>query len=316
MAAVRRHAGRKTAIVALGVLVAGVLLSAVAWVTLRPSPGALRDPAAATSAVSGYFPGGSGCRPARIALLKGGRYYRPRLDRCAQAAESHRLQVEALKAQTTAAHAGWAQARLVYGLVRVLLAGTIFTGWILGAMLWAAWALSRRPGATEAPEAPSAPAPIYAAVPVALPAPAARPQLQLDGVSVSRREGAGRPNAFFVRLTWKNVGDAAAVIEDCVVGCDDLDQLPAQPDYAAGLAVHCPRSLGPGAAFETKGFGPAVIARAAASRDDRPVRVAVFGRLTYRDPEGRRHQTGFSMEVAPDAQAMRRLGDPAYEYAS
>jgi len=48
-----------------------------------------------------------------------------------------------------------------------------------------------------------------------MPVSAARPLLQLDGVSVSRREGAGRPNAFFVRLTWKNVGDAPAAIEDC-----------------------------------------------------------------------------------------------------
>lgn len=302
MAAVRRHAGRKTAGVAAGVIVAGLALSAVAWLALRPPPGVLRDPAAAVRAAPGYFPGGSGCRPSHIAQLKGGPYYRPRLDRCAQATETHRLQIASLKAQTTAAHAAWAEARLVYWLTRVLVVATLFTGWILAAMLWVAWALSRRPTA-----------------PSVEPLDVARPLLQLDGISVSRRAGADPVGGFFVKLKWKNVGGAPAVIEDCVVSCDALERLPKQPDYAAAIAIATPRGLKPNAAFETGGFGPAVAARAGDVRNvanGAPRRVAVYGRLTYRDVAGRRHVTGFSMEVAPDAQSLRRLAAPAYDYSS
>ena len=298
MAGLRRQADRKTAGVAAGVIVVGLALSALAWGYLRPPAGALNDPAVAAHATPGYIPGGYGCRPAQIARLKGGPYYRPRLDRCAQAAEAHRLQVETLKAQTRAAHAGWAEARLVYWLTKILVVATIFTGWILGAMLWAAWALSRRP-----------------AGPTVEPVDAARPLLQLDGVSVTRRDGA---SGFFVKLNWKNVGEARAIIEDCVVSCDDLEQLPATPDYAAAVAIACPPTLGAGAGFQTGGFGPAVTARAGEVRNlaqREPRRVAVYGRLTYRDGAGRRRATGFSMEVAPDAQAMRRLADPAYDYS-
>ena len=298
MAAVRRHAGRKTAGVAAGVIVAGLALSAAAWAYLRPPSGALNDPSIVARSAPGYFAGGYGCRPAQVARLRGGPYYRPRLDRCAQAVESHRLQVETLKVQIRAAHAGWAEARLVYWLTKILVVATIFTGWILGAMLWAAWALSRRPAGPSAP-------------PMDVP----RPLLQLDGVSVTRRNGA---NGFFVKLNWKNVGAARAIIEDCVVSCDDLERLPATPDYAAAVAIACPPTLGAGAAFQTGGFGPAVTARTGEIRNvsgQEPRRVAVYGRLTYRDGEGQRRTTGFSMEVAPDAQAMRRLADPAYDYS-
>ena len=305
MAAVRRHAGRKTAGVAAGVIVAGLAVSAVAWFALRPPPGMLRDPAATVRAAPGFFPGGSGCRPAHVAQLWGGPYYRPRIDRCAQAAETHRLQIASLKAQTAAAHAAWAETRLVYWLTRALVVATIFTGWILAAMLWTAWALSRR-----GPQQPSV-----------APLDVARPLLQLDGVSVSRRAGAGadRQGGFFVKLKWKNVGSAPALIEACVVSCDALEWLPKQPDYAAAVAIATPRSLKPEAAFETGGFGPALAARAGDVRNvanAAPRRVAVYGRLTYRDVAGRRHVTGFSMEVAPDAQAMRRLAAPAYDYSS
>ncbi len=302
MAAVRPHAGRKTAGVAAGVIVVGLAISAAAWVCLRPPPGVLKDPSAVAHPAPGYFPGGYWCRPAQVARLRGGPYYRPRLDRCAQAAEAHRLQVETLKVQTHAAHAAWAEARLVYWLTKLLVVATIFTGWILGAMLWAAWALSRRgPGPTVEP------------------LDVARPVLQLDGVSVSRRDRAGDGNGFFVRLKWKNVGGARAVIENCVVSCDDLERMPKRPDYAGGVAIACPPTLGPDAAFETGGFGPALGGRVGEVRpvaNSAPRRVAVYGRLTYRDGEGRRHSTGFSMEVAPDAHAMRRLADPAYDYSS
>ena len=303
MAAVRPHAGRKTAGVAVGVLVVGLAVSALAWFSLRPPPAALHDPSVPAHSTPGYVPGGGGCRPARVAALWGGPYYRPRVDRCAQAAESHRLQLAALRAQTRIAHAAWAQARLVYVLTRVLVVGTIFTGWILAAMLWAAWALSRRAVAAASIE----------------PQDVARPLLRLDGVSITRRAGADQPNAFFVKLKWRNVGGAAAVVEGCLVSCEALERLPKHPDYASSVTIACPRALGPDAAFETGGFGPAVMARAGEIRavaNGQPVRVAVYGRLTYRDGAGLRHATGFSMEVAPDAQAMRRLADPAYDYSS
>jgi hypothetical protein len=301
MAAVRRHAGRKTAFVAAGVIGAGLAISALAWIVLTPSSGVLGDPEAATKSAPGFYPGGGLCRPAHIAQLRGGPYYRPRVDRCAQAAETHRIQVETLKAQAGAAHAALAQTRLTYLITRILVIGAISTGWILGATLWVAWALSRgaRPRAAEAVDI-------------------ARPVLQLDGVGISRR-GGGQANAFFVRLKWKNVGGAPAVIEDCVVLCDDLERLPEQPEYAAAVAIECPRNLAPGGAFETKGFGPAVggvHGEARAVKNGVPVRVMVYGRLTYRDPAGRAHSTGFSMEVSPDAQAMRRVDDADYAFAT
>jgi hypothetical protein len=301
MAAVRRHAGRKTAFVAAGVIGAGLAISALAWIALKPPADLLNDPVGAAESAPDYIPGGGLCRPAHIAQLRGGPYYRPRIDRCAQAAETHRIQIETLKAQAGAADAAWAQARLTYLITRILVIGAIFTGWILGATLWAAWALSRGapPRAGESADT-------------------ARPVLQLDGVSISRR-GGGQANAFFVRLKWKNVGGAPAVIEDCVVRCDDLERLPKQPEYAAAVAIDCPRDLAPGAAFETQGFGPAVggaHGEARAVNNGLPVRVVVYGRLAYRDPAGRAHSTGFSMEVSPDAQAMRRVDDAAFAYAT
>jgi hypothetical protein len=296
MAAVGRHAGRRTAAVAFGLVALGLMLAAVVWMGLRPPADALDERAPPARATPGYFPGGSGCRPEAMARVRVDWRRRARADRCAQAAEARRLQVETLRAAVKGGRAERAQARLAYLQTKILVVTAIFVGWILLAVLWAACWLSQ-----AAPSTPVAAEPM------------ARPVLKLQGVIVSPRPGAEAANGWFVKLDWRNVGRAPAIIEDCVVRCADADRLSSEPDYAQGVTIACPPWLASGEAFQTLGVGPPADRSV---RNGEPVRVAVVGRLVYRDQDGVRHETGFSLAVSPDGATTRRLTNSAYDYST
>jgi hypothetical protein len=277
------------------VVAVGLVLAAGVWLTLRPPADVLTEPLAPAHATPGYYPGGSGCRPEAVGRVRAGWRRQVRTDRCARAGEARRLQVEALRAEVKGARAEQAQARLAYLQTKALVVMAIFVGWILLAVLWAAWRLSQERAAPLAME------------------PLARPMLRLQGAIVSPRTGAGAANAWFVKLDWRNIGRAPAVIEDCVVRCVEAGRLPDAPDFAQAVTIACPSWLAMGEAFQTPGVGPP---GPQSMRNGQPVHVAVVGRLAYRDQDGVRHETGFSLEVSPDGATTRRLTNTAYDYST
>jgi hypothetical protein len=136
-----------------------------------------------------------------------------------------------------------------------------------------------------------------------------RPWVVLEGAHITRRELSHegiKPNHWFAQLRFKNLGRSPAAIEMCPFGIAPKDSLPPNPVYSTNSYLTSQRHVGSGESFETNAVGP--------SDDGREVILVFYGKLFYRELNGRTHETGFAIEVSPHIAAFSPYIGDAYTY--
>jgi hypothetical protein len=135
-----------------------------------------------------------------------------------------------------------------------------------------------------------------------------RPWLFLEGATIRRRDLPDQqliPNAWFIKLHWKNVGRAPALIEECLFDISPKETIPDEPVYNNQIGLHCPRTVPAGDTVETREVGPA---------PGNDGILVFYGRMTYTELSGKRHKTGFAVEVSPHIAAFSPHGNNKYDY--
>jgi hypothetical protein len=142
-----------------------------------------------------------------------------------------------------------------------------------------------------------------------------RPWLFIEGATVSRREKPNEPitpNNWFITFKCRNVGRSPLVVDECIVKLQDRDTLPPRPNYDGANPHGTQRWASPNEAFETEPpFGPAP---ETAMKDGRPIEFIVYGRITYSELNGTKHQTGFAVAVSAYMAAFTGYPNDAYDY--
>jgi hypothetical protein len=136
-----------------------------------------------------------------------------------------------------------------------------------------------------------------------------RPWLFLAGVRIQRREGPHDPivpNNFFVSFTWKNVGRSPAIIVDCIVKFAEKSALQPRPDYSNFIELQAEATVGNGESFTTNQIGPGPT-----SED---TFLVAFGRLRYKELNGKTHSSGFAVEISPHMAAFNRHNNDNYDF--
>ena len=124
--------------------------------------------------------------------------------------------------------------------------------------------------------------------------------------------GSPTPNAWFLSTRWKNVGRMPAIVDELVIKIQDMDTLPPTPDYSGVPPMGIERVIAPDTeTTDTQPMGPGL---GSGIKDGKPIRFVVFGRLTYKELNGRVHHTGFAVQVNPHFIGTNGYGNPAYEY--
>src|SRR6266851_5756876 len=135
-----------------------------------------------------------------------------------------------------------------------------------------------------------------------------RPWLFLEGATVIRRDLPGQqliPNNWFIKLHWKNVGRAPALIEDCLFQIVPKASITNEPVYDKRSGISCPRTVAVGETIETFQVGPA---------PGKNEILVFYGRITYTELSGKRHETGFAVEVSPHMPACSPHNNDKYDY--
>lgn len=135
-----------------------------------------------------------------------------------------------------------------------------------------------------------------------------RPWLFLEGATVSRRELPGQalvPNNWFIKLHWKNVGRAPALIVECTFQIAPKEKIADEPAYDQRSQLSCPRTVPVGGTIETTEVGPA---------PGKHEYLVFYGKLTYTELSGKRHTTGFAVEVSPHIAAFNPHNNDKYDY--
>jgi hypothetical protein len=135
-----------------------------------------------------------------------------------------------------------------------------------------------------------------------------RPWLFLEGTTISRRDLPGQqliPNNWFIKLHWKNVGRAPALIEDCLFQIVPKANITNEPVYDKRSGISCPRTVAVGETIETFQVGPA---------PGKNEILVFYGRITYTELSGKRHETGFAVEVSPHMPACSPHNNDKYDY--
>lgn len=96
MVAIRRYARRGGAYAALGIAIAAVL--SLTWLYILPEQPNITGQQASQGPENGYYPGGAGCKPWKLAALPAGKGLKE-ADRCAEAYEKHRIDQQNLNEQ-------------------------------------------------------------------------------------------------------------------------------------------------------------------------------------------------------------------------
>jgi hypothetical protein len=142
-----------------------------------------------------------------------------------------------------------------------------------------------------------------------------RPWIFFSGATISLRSvpasGLPPPNNFYVSLHWTNVGRAPALIDACEFVFVDKDCLPPFPDYSNVQQLNTNRTMAAGDDFRTNDVGPASYGTL---KNGQAVQLVMFGRLRYRELNGKEHTTGFAIEIAPQMAAFVACSNAAYEY--
>jgi hypothetical protein len=136
-----------------------------------------------------------------------------------------------------------------------------------------------------------------------------RPWLFLSGVTMERRPSVGglplSPNYWFIKLHWKNVGRAPAIVQDHPFVIIPLASLPERPIYSpTDPRLSCDRTITPDTVVETTQVGP----------QPRPEPLAIYGKIVYTELNGKPHETGFALEVSQYLPASNPIINPNYGY--
>jgi hypothetical protein len=136
-----------------------------------------------------------------------------------------------------------------------------------------------------------------------------RPWLFLEWAGV-RWRGAdpppkGQPNDWFITLRFRNIGRMPALVDDCIFKIEDKVSLPRRPNYNNSSHLTLRRSIPVNEEAETQPVGPA---------PGRPNPLVFYGRMTYKELNGRVHHTGFALEVAPHGAGYISYNNDAYDY--
>jgi hypothetical protein len=139
-----------------------------------------------------------------------------------------------------------------------------------------------------------------------------RPWLFFSSAGIQLRDPHSQPrppNQFHVELLWENVGRAPALIDGCDAKFVDKDDLPARPDYSDCVQLDTDRTLPVGERFQTNLIGPTV-----PTKNGKPIQYVMIGRMRYSELNGKQHETGFAIEIAPFMPAFASCSNKAYEY--
>lgn len=137
-----------------------------------------------------------------------------------------------------------------------------------------------------------------------------RPWLFLESVKIVRRQPPPAPNEWYIETEWRNVGRTPAIVEECVIKLLDKPTLPATPDYSNAAHVGLRATFPADATGTTGQIGPGNKLRP----NGTAIEYVAFGRVTYRELNGRTHHTGFAVEVWAIAPGFVMLPNKNYEF--
>jgi hypothetical protein len=140
-----------------------------------------------------------------------------------------------------------------------------------------------------------------------------RSWLFIEGATITRRDLPGQPiepNNWYISFRCRNVGRTPATVEECIVQLRDKEQLPDAPNYDLKSRLPGPRWLSSNETFDTQPMEPA----SHTMKDGKPIQFVVFGRLTYKELNGKKHHSGFAVEVSPHIAAFMGYPNGAYDY--
>jgi hypothetical protein len=86
---------------------------------------------------------------------------------------------------------------------------------------------------------------------------------------------------------------------------------PPLPNYSNVQQLGTRRTMATGDDFQTNDVGPAAYGEL---KEGRAVQLVMFGRLRYRELNGKEHATGFAIEIAPQFAAFVACSNASYEY--
>lgn len=126
-----------------------------------------------------------------------------------------------------------------------------------------------------------------------------RPWIFIAGTHIKRREDKGDqiiPNCYWISFLCKNVGRAPAIIEECIIKIQDVKTLPEVPDYSDPIHLRCPATIAVGDDFETSTIGPP---SQPGIDPNKATEYAIYGRLSYKELNGKKHHSRFAVQVSP-----------------
>ena len=139
-----------------------------------------------------------------------------------------------------------------------------------------------------------------------------RPWIFVQGTHIRRRDEYGNdltPNNFFISFLCKNVGRAPATIEECIIKFTNKSSISELPDYADAILIQCPEHASVGDDFETHPIGPTP---ETGIDPNMATTYVAFGRLIYKELNGRSHTSRFAVEISPMMAACSTYGGDAY----
>jgi len=139
-----------------------------------------------------------------------------------------------------------------------------------------------------------------------------RPWLFIETIMVRRTDPPNIPNIWSVSFGWKNGGRFPAIVEECIIKIEDIDLMPSIPNYERGFPARCKHIIGVGDIAETTGLGPA--RNRTLTKNGQAIRFIVYGRMTYKELNGKIHHTGFAEEISAHLPASTPYRNKAYEY--
>jgi hypothetical protein len=125
------------------------------------------------------------------------------------------------------------------------------------------------------------------------------------GVPKGNAIGTGVYNDWFITLRFKNVGRMPAIVQECITKTEPKESLSSSPDYSNPAPLNIQRTIAPGDIAEARPIG---------TGNHTPTPLVFYGRLTYRELNGREHHIGFALEMSWYMPACSPYASDAYDY--
>jgi hypothetical protein len=140
-----------------------------------------------------------------------------------------------------------------------------------------------------------------------------RPWLFIVGATVIRFDpgyvAAPIPNNWRVKLHIKNIGRAPAAVDEIIYRIERKDVLPTYPVYKVTQNLSCPYTISADETIETGTTGPDMNDE---NRIDDP--LVIYGMIRYHELNGRKHDSGFALEVSPTNRTHTPFGQDRYNF--